>query len=246
MRVDVLTLFPGPLQAYLAESIVRRAQDKGLVSIGTTNIREYAHDRHRTVDDKPYGGGPGMVMKPEPIFEAMDGLGLWQAHKIHLSPRGCALTQRRAAELAAMEHLVLLCGHYEGVDQRVLDTMDEEISIGDYVLSNGVVAAMVLIDTVVRLVPGALGNEESAVIESFADGLLEYPQYTRPPEFRGCGVPSVLLEGNHAEIDRWRRAEAVRHTRERRPDLYARAGCACNIDVTRTKATRRCDADGKQ
>jgi len=239
MRIDVLTLFPGPLQAYLSDSIVRRAQDKGLVSVCTVNIRDYAHDRHRTVDDKPYGGGPGMVMKPEPIFEALEAGNLRQAHKVCLSPRGRLLSQQRARELATLPHLVLLCGHYEGVDQRVLDAMDEELSIGDYVLSNGVVAAMVVIDAVVRLLPGALGNEESTVSESFSDGLLEYPQYTRPAEFRGRAVPEVLLKGNHAEIGRWRRAEAVARTETMRPDLYAQVAPAIEAEKQKTARAPR-------
>jgi tRNA (guanine37-N1)-methyltransferase len=221
MRIDVLTLFPGIIQAYCAESIARRAQDRGLVHVALHDVRDFTHDRHRTVDDVPYGGGPGMVMKPEPIFEALDAHDLWPAHKVYLSPQGTPLTHARAVELAAVTHLVLLCGHYEGVDQRVLDRMDGEVSVGDYVLSNGAVAAMVLIDAVVRLLPGALGNEQSAQSDSFADGLLEYPHYTRPAEYRGARVPDVLLSGNHAAIAAWRRSQALARTRARRPDLLA-------------------------
>jgi tRNA (guanine37-N1)-methyltransferase len=219
MRIDVLTLFPGIVQAYCAESIIRRAQEQGQVQLALHNVRDFAHDRHRSVDDVPYGGGPGMVMKPEPIFEALDTLELWHAFKIHVSPQGVPLTHRVAAGLAAHRHLVLLCGHYEGVDQRVLDEMDAEISVGDYVLSNGALAAMVVIDVVARLLPGVLGNAESACSDSFADGLLEYAQYTRPAEFRGRQVPDVLLSGNHAAIAAWRRAQALARTRDRRPDL---------------------------
>lgn len=199
-----------------------RAIARQLLTVNVVNIRDYAHDRHRTVDDAPYGGGPGMVLKPEPIFEAMDACGLWQSHKVYLTPQGERLTQEKARELAAREHVTLLCGHYEGVDQRVLDEMDEEISLGDYVLSNGAVAAMVVLDVMVRLIPGALGNAASVEEESFCDGLLEYPQYTRPAVYRGKAVPTVLLEGNHAAIARWRRTQALLKTKTRRPDLLAR------------------------
>jgi len=223
MTVDVLTLCPALVQAYLAESIMGRARERQLIAVNVINIREYTHDRHRTVDDSPYGGGPGMVMKPEPIFEAMDACALWQSHKVYLTPQGAPLTQAKARELAQRPHLTVLCGHYEGVDQRVLDTMDEELSLGDYVLSNGAVAALALLDALVRLVPGALGNEASAQQDTFSEGLLEYPQYTRPPEYRGQAVPAVLLQGNHAAIARWRRAQSISKTRARRPDLLAGA-----------------------
>ena len=186
------------------------------------DFREYTHDRHRTVDDAPYGGGPGMLLKPAPIFEAMDDLKLWDAHKIFLTPSGTPLSYGVAKALSEREHLMILCGHYEGVDQRVRDVMDEEISIGDYVLSNGSVAAMVLIDAVTRLVPGTLGNEESAENDSFCDGLLEFPQYTRPEEYRGKRVPDVLLSGNHQLIAKWRRERQLELTGERRPDLLER------------------------
>jgi len=223
MTVDVLTLCPALVQAYLAESIMGRARARKLITVNVINIRDYTHDRHRTVDDSPYGGGPGMVMKPEPIFEALDACALWPSHKIYLTPQGVPLTQAKAAALAQLPHLTLLCGHYEGVDQRVLDVMDEEVSLGDYVLSNGAVAALALLDVLVRLVPGALGNQASAQHDTFSEGLLEYPQYTRPPEYRGAAVPAVLLQGNHAAIARWRRAQAIAKTRARRPDLLARA-----------------------
>ncbi|NLF37869.1 tRNA (guanosine(37)-N1)-methyltransferase TrmD [bacterium] len=222
MRIDVLTLCTDGLAAYLGETIVKRAQDQGVVAISVHNIREYARDKNKTVDDVPYGGGPGMVMKPEPIFDALDRNQLWQARKILLSPRGAVFNQEHAQRLASLGHLVLLCGHYEGVDQRVCDAMDEEVCIGDYVLSNGAVAAMAVIDAVTRLLPGALGNDESAVHESFSDGLLEYPQYTRPPAYRGADVPAVLLSGDHGCIARWRRRQALLLTKARRPDLFAR------------------------
>lgn len=219
MKIDVLTLFDEVVNAYADESIVRRAREKKIVEINVHNIRDYAHDVHRTVDDSPYGGGPGMVLKPEPIFEAFDKNNLWDGYKVYMSPQGKTLTHKVAKEIAEVEHLVILCGHYEGVDQRVCDEMDEEISIGDYVLSNGAVAASVLIDTVVRLLPGALGNNESVLYDSFAEGLLEYPQYTRPEEFRGKKVPPVLLSGNHEEIAKWRKHQAQKKTMKRRPDL---------------------------
>ena len=223
MKIDVLTLFPGSLDAYLKENIVRRAIESGIMEVSLHDFREYTHDRHRTVDDSPYGGGPGMLIGPAPIFEAMDDLKLWDAHKIFLTPSGKPLSYGVALELAKREHIMILCGHYEGVDQRVRDVMDEEISIGDYVLSNGSVAAMVVIDAVTRLVPGTLGNEDSAENDSFCDGLLEYPQYTRPEEYRGARVPDVLLSGNHQEIAKWRRAMQLELTKQRRPDLLEKA-----------------------
>ncbi|MBO7542913.1 tRNA (guanosine(37)-N1)-methyltransferase TrmD [bacterium] len=223
MKIDVLTLFPGSLDAYLKENIARRAIESGIMEVSLHDFREYTHDRHRTVDDSPYGGGPGMLIGPAPIFEAMDDLKLWDAHKIFLTPSGKPLSYGVALELAKREHIMILCGHYEGVDQRVRDVMDEEISIGDYVLSNGSVAAMVVIDAVTRLVPGTLGNEDSAENDSFCDGLLEYPQYTRPEEYRGARVPDVLLSGNHQEIAKWRRAMQLELTKQRRPDLLEKA-----------------------
>lgn len=219
MKIDVLTLFDDVVTAYASESIIRLAQEKNIVEIYVHNIRDYTHDVRRTVDDSPYGGGPGMILKPEPIFEAFDKNNLWEGYKVFMSPQGKTLTHKVAKEISMVEHLVILCGHYEGVDQRVCDVMDEEISIGDYVLSNGAVAASVLIDTVVRLLPGALGNDESAFKDSFADGLLEYPQYTRPEEFRDKKVPAVLLSGNHAEIAKWRKHKSLKKTLKRRSDL---------------------------
>jgi len=219
MRIDVLTLFDDVVTAYASESIIRLAQEKNIVKIYVHNIRDYSHDVRRTVDDSPYGGGPGMILKPEPIFEAFDKNNLWDAYKVFMSPQGKTLNHKVALEISVVNHLVILCGHYEGVDQRVCDAMDEEISIGDYVLSNGAVAASVLIDTVVRLLPGALGNDESALKDSFAENLLEYPQYTRPEEFRDKKVPAVLLSGNHAEIAKWRKQQSLKKTLKRRPDL---------------------------
>ena len=222
MIIDVLTLFKGALEAYLKENIASRAAEMGLVDVRLHDFREYTHDRHRTVDDTPYGGGPGMLIKPDPIFEAMDDLKLWDAYKIFLTPSGHPLSHPIASDLAKREHIMLLCGHYEGVDQRVRDVMDQEISIGDYVLSNGAVAAMVVIDAVTRLIPGALGNLESAQNDSFTDGLLEFPQYTRPEEYRGRKVPEILLSGNHKLIAEWRKERQLELTQERRPDLLAR------------------------
>lgn len=222
MKIDVLTLFTGALDAYLKENIARLAGEKGLVEVALHDFREYTHDRHRTVDDAPYGGGPGMLLKPDPICEAMDDLGLWDAFKIFLTPSGTPFCHQIACETAKRDHLMILCGHYEGVDQRVRDMMDLELSIGDYVLSNGAVAAMVVIDAVTRLIPGALGNQESAENESFTDGLLEFPQYTRPEEYRGRRVPEVLLSGNHKLIADWRHERQLELTAARRPDLFAR------------------------
>ena len=220
MRIDVLTLFPGMFAGPLDESIVRRARDAGLVEIGIHNLRDYTHDRHKTVDDRPFGGGPGMLLKPKPIFEAVESLVGEEAHVILLSPAGRTFNQSRARELSRKEHLLLICGSYEGVDERVREALvDEELSIGDFVLTNGALPAMVVIDAVVRLVPGVLGDDASACDESFSRGLLEYPQYTRPAVFRGMKVPEVLLSGNHAEIARWRTDQAQARTHARRPDL---------------------------
>jgi tRNA (guanine37-N1)-methyltransferase len=205
--------------------IMKRAIDQKLVSIGVHNIRDYTHDKHHTADDYPYGGGAGMVLKPEPIFEAVEAIEKKEDTPIILlSPQGRLFTQRVAQELAGRSQLILICGHYEGVDERVREHLaSDEISIGDYVLSGGELAAMVIIDSVFRLVPGVLGSEESPLDDSHVGGLLEYPQYTRPPEYRGWPVPEVLLSGNHAQINRWRREQAIRRTLARRPELLARA-----------------------
>ncbi len=225
MRFDVFTLFPeiftGPLQA----SILKRAQEQGLLSVHLHNIRDYALDRHRTTDDLPYGGGGGMVMKPEPIFGAVEAvMGDADVPVILLSPQGRLLTQQTARELARYPRLALVCGRYEGVDERVRQYLaTDEISIGDYVLSGGELAALVLIEVVTRLLPGVLGDPAATFEDSHARGLLEYPHYTRPPVFRGWEVPPVLRSGDHAAVVRWRREQALRRTWERRPDLLARA-----------------------
>jgi tRNA (guanine37-N1)-methyltransferase len=221
MRIDVLTLFPAMFAGPLDESIVQRARRSGRLDLHIHNLRDWTHDRHRTVDDKPFGGGPGMLLKPEPIFEAVESLAGEATRVVMLSAAGRLFRQAEARALAGEAHLLLLCGSYEGVDERVREALvDDEFSIGDYVLTNGALPAMVMIDAVTRLLPGVLGDEESAVDESFSHGLLEYPQYTRPAEYRGMRVPEVLLSGHHAEIEQWRRAQARERTRERRPDLW--------------------------
>ena len=220
MRVDILTLFPGMFVGPFDESMLKRACEAGLLQLNLVDIRDFATDRHRTVDDTPYGGGPGMVMKPGPIFAAVEAVRSADSRVILLSPQGRLFEQAMAIELSTLPHLVLICGHYEGVDERVREHLvDEELSIGDYVLTGGELAAMVVVDAVGRLLPGVLGAGESTVEESHSSGLLEYPQYTRPAEFRGWRVPDILLSGNHAEIARWRRRRALERTRERRPDL---------------------------
>jgi tRNA (guanine37-N1)-methyltransferase len=226
MRFDVLTLFPEMFTGPLQESIIKRAQERGLISVHLHNIRDYATGRHRITDDAPYGGGGGMVMKPEPIFAAVEAvLGDEKGVPvILLSPQGRLFTHEVARELSRYPRLVLICGRYEGVDERVREHLaTDEISIGDYVLSGGELAAMVIIDAVTRLLPGALGDPGATFEDSHAWGLLEYPHYTRPAVFRGWAVPEVLLSGNHAAIARWRREQALRRTLERRPDLLERA-----------------------
>lgn len=226
MRIDILTIFPGMFAGPLGESIVKRAIERQQVEIHTWNIRDFSTDKHRTVDDYPFGGGAGMLMKPEPIFRAFDHLREQASPSLPrvllMSPQGERLTQAKVQELAQEEHLALLCGHYEGVDERVVQALvDDEISIGDYVLTGGELPAMVVVDAVVRLLPGVLGDEESAADESFSEGLLEYPQYTRPRDFRGMPVPDLLLSGHHEQIRLWRRQESLRKTYLRRPDLLA-------------------------
>ncbi|GBD14286.1 tRNA (guanine-N(1)-)-methyltransferase [bacterium HR25] len=227
MRIDILTIFPEMFRGPFDESIIKRAREAGLVEIHVHNIRDWATDRHRTVDDYPYGGGPGMVMKPEPIFaaaEAVLAMDVRRGPLVLLTPIGRLFSQQVAEELARQERLLLICGRYEGFDARVHHYLaTDEISIGDYVLSGGELPAMVVVDAVVRLLPGALGDPESAHQESFAQGLLEYPHYTRPAEFRGWRVPDILLSGNHQEIARWRRRQSILLTARRRPDLLARA-----------------------
>jgi tRNA (guanine37-N1)-methyltransferase len=242
MKIDILTLFPEICRAPLSESMMKRAQENGIVNLRIHNLRDWTTDKHHVVDDAPFGGGQGMVMKPEPIFAAVEDLRVLnqktsnaqrptpnlQQPKIEdgkskvilMSPAGRRFDQQIARRLSQELHLIIICGHYEGVDHRVIEHLvDMEISIGDYVLTNGAVAAVVLIDAIVRLLPGTLGHEQSAVDDSFNHGLLETPQYTRPAEFRGWKVPEVLLSGNHAEIAKWRKEQSLRRTRENRPDL---------------------------
>ena len=222
MKIDVLTLFPEMFAGPLDVSIVQRARTSGRLDLRVHNLRDYTHDRHKTVDDKPFGGGPGMVLKPEPLFEAVENLANDGTHVILLTPVGRTFTQAVARELAEREHLLFICGSYEGVDERVREALvDDEVSIGDYVLTNGGLPAMVIIDAVTRLLPGVLGDDESASDESFSQGLLEYPHYTRPAEFRGMKVPEILLSGHHAEIEKWRAEQAKARTAQRRPDLLA-------------------------
>lgn len=217
MRFEILTLFPEFFDSPLRQSIIGRAVSGGLLDISVRNIRDYTTDKHRTTDDYPYGGGAGMVMKVEPVARALEAVG--KGKVILTTPQGARLTQGLAKGLSAEERLVIICGRYEGVDERIRGFADLEVSIGDYVLTGGEIAALAIIDAVGRLVPGVLGDEQSAVQESFSEGLLEYPHYTRPEEFRGMRVPEVLLSGNHKEIERWRRQEALRRTYLRRPDL---------------------------
>jgi tRNA (guanine37-N1)-methyltransferase len=220
MRFDILTLFPGIFEGPLRESLLGRAIERGLIEVRLHDIREYAHDKHRQVDDYAFGGGPGMVMKPEPIFEAVESLGEGNKRVLVLSPAGRQLDQLLVRELAGEPWLVLVCGRYEGVDERVIEGLPaEEVSIGDFVLAGGEVAALALVEAVTRLVPGVVGNEESLTAESFEEGLLDYPHYTRPASFRGMDVPEVLLSGDHALIQKWRRLAAVHKTRKNRPDL---------------------------
>ena len=220
MKIDVLTLFPAMFAGPLDESIVKRARESGLLDVRIHNLRDYAHDRHKTVDDRPFGGGPGMLLKPEPIFEAVEALRREKTRVILLCPSGRPFNQAVARELALLDDLLLVTGHYEGFDERIREQLaDDELSIGDYVLTNGALPAMVIVDAVTRLLPGVLGDDESSKDESFSRGLLEYPQYTRPAEFRDMKVPDVLLSGNHAEIARWRSEHARLRTQERRPDL---------------------------
>ena len=220
MKIDVLTLFPAMFAGPLDESIVQRARANGVLELAVTNLRDYTHDRHKTVDDRPFGGGPGMLLKPEPIFEAVESLAREQTRVILLSPAGRKFDQAIARELSGQEHLLLICGSYEGFDERIREHLaDDELSIGDYVLTNGALPAMVIIDAVTRLLPGVLGDDESSVDESFSRDLLEYPHYTRPAEYRRMKVPEVLLSGNHAEIAKWRAEQARLRTAKRRPDL---------------------------
>ena len=224
MKFSVLTLFPEMLEA-LGESIIGRAIDKGIIKTEYINIRDYSTDKHRRVDDYPYGAGGGMVMQPQPIYDAYKAVaGGSKPHVIYMSPQGATLTQEKARELAKKEHVVILCGHYEGVDERIIEEIvDEEISIGDYVLTGGELPAMVLIDCVSRMIDGVLDSQETASVESHYNGLLEYPQYTRPPEFMGREVPEILLSGHHANIEKWRREQSILRTLRKRPELIEKA-----------------------
>ena len=225
MRIDIVTLFPEICRAPLSESIMKRAQEKRIVDLHIHKLRDWATDKHHVVDDAPFGGGQGMVMKPEPIFAAVEDLKSQIANRksqiLLMSPAGRRFDQEMAQQLSQESHLIIISGHYEGVDHRVIEHLiDLEISIGDYVLTNGAIAAVVLVDSVVRLLPGTLGHERSAADDSFSNGLLEAPQYTRPADFRAWKVPEVLLSGNHAEIAKWRKEQATKRTRANRPDLF--------------------------
>lgn len=220
MRIDVLTLFPAMLDGYFAESMLGRAREAKLLEINVRNTRDWAMDKHKTTDDRPFGGGAGMVMKCEPLFAAVEELQTPGCRRIYLTPDGAPFTTAKAEELSKQQHLILLSGHYEGIDQRVRDTViDEEISIGDYVLTNGTLAAAVVIDALARFIPGVLGEEKSLTSESFTRNLLDFPNYTRPAVYRGMSVPEVLLQGNHGEIEKWRHAQQLEKTRKFRPDL---------------------------
>ena len=224
MKIDILTLFPEICRAPLSESMMKRARENGAIDLHIYNLRDWTTDKHHVVDDAPFGGGQGMVMKPEPIFAAVEDLKSKIENQkstiLLMSPAGRCLTQRMAKDFSGEAHLIIICGHYEGVDHRVIEHLvDEEVSIGDYVLTNGAIAAVVLVDAVVRLLPGVLGDEQSAADDSFSGGLLEGPQYTRPSDFRGWKVPDVLLSGNHGEIAKWRKEQARARTKKNRPDL---------------------------
>ncbi|PKK95422.1 MAG: tRNA (guanosine(37)-N1)-methyltransferase TrmD [Tenericutes bacterium HGW-Tenericutes-5] len=219
MKITILTLFPEMVEPLLNSSILKRAQEKKLVKFEIVNFRDFSTNKHKTVDDTPYGGGSGMVLAVEPIFYALESLEK-PNHKILLSPQGSTFTQNKAKELLKEEHLTFICGHYEGFDERVLEFVDEEISLGDFVMTGGEIASLAMIDAIVRLIPGVLGSQESFENDSFYDGLLDYPQYTKPREFKGLKVPDVLLSGDHAKIDKWREEMSKKKTLERRPDLF--------------------------
>jgi tRNA (guanine37-N1)-methyltransferase len=224
MRIEIVTLFPEICRVPLSESMMKRAQEKGVLDLHIHNLRDWTTDKHHVVDDAPFGGGQGMVMKPEPVFAAVEDLKSKIENRkpkiVLMSPAGRRLDQNLARQLSCEQYLIIISGHYEGVDHRVIEHLiDLEISIGDYVLTNGAIAAVVLVDAIVRLLPGALGHERSAADDSFSNGILEAPQYTRPAEFRGRKVPEVLLSGNHADIEEWRKEQAIKRTRANRPDL---------------------------
>ncbi|ALC91001.1 tRNA (guanine-N1)-methyltransferase [Bacillus sp. FJAT-18017] len=223
MKIDVLTLFPEMFEGVFGSSILKRAREKEAVTYNVVNFREYADNKHKTVDDYPYGGGAGMVLKPQPIFDAVEALSQDTSAKprvILLCPQGERHSQKKAEQLSEEEHLIFICGHYEGYDERIRDIVTDEISIGDFILTGGELGAMVVIDSVVRLLPEVLGKQESHIQDSFSTGLLEHPHYTRPADFRGLKVPDVLISGNHKLVDEWRIKESLRRTWERRPDLF--------------------------
>lgn len=229
MNIDILTLFPDFFQSLNSYSIIGRAIGEGKINLNCVNIRDFSKDKHKRVDDYPFGGGPGMVMQIEPIYEAINSVKTDDSRVIFLSPQGKRLNQEMAKSLSEENNIILLCGHYEGIDNRIIENyVDEEISIGDYVLTGGEIPAMVLIDCISRLIPGVLSSEESYMDESHYDGYLEYPQYTRPREFNGIKVPDILLSGDHAKIDKWRREESIRITMEKRPDLIDKANESFN------------------
>lgn len=222
MRIDVITIFPEMLEGFLGQSMMKRAAEAGHVEFNLINLRDFAEDKHRKTDDRPFGGGPGMVMKPEPMFKAVESVRTETSRVILMCPQGTPFKQARAQVLSNEEHLIFICGHYEGIDERIREILvDEEISIGDYVLTNGVLPAAVVIDAIVRLIPDVLGGEGATESESFSEPLLEGPQYTRPPEFRGMKVPEELLSGDHGAIAKWRREQAEKRTTTRRPDLLS-------------------------
>lgn len=219
MNIHYLTLFPEMYEGVLNSSILKRAKDKGIVDYNLINFRDYSNSKHNKVDDYPYGGGAGMVLKPEPVFEAMDDLGVDNARVILLCPQGAPFNQKMAEDLSTEEDIVFICGHYEGYDERIRTLVTDEVSIGDYVLTGGELASMTMTDAIVRLIPDVIGKQESHEQDSFSTGLLEHPHYTRPREYRGMKVPEVLLSGDHKKIEEWRREESLKRTRERRPDL---------------------------
>jgi len=234
MEVDILTIFPGMFSGVMSESILGRAQSKGILTVRVHDIRDFAAGKHRIVDDYPFGGGPGMVMKPEPIAAAIEHALLCreccmggESRVVLTTPAGRPFTQGLAREYAGCEHLVILCGHYEGIDERVSTLVSDEVSVGDYVLTGGEIPAMVIVDATARLLPGALGDATSAAEDSFWDGLLDYPHYTRPRQWRGLEVPDVLISGDHERIRRWRRERSLERTRRRRPDLLEQAELTC-------------------
>ena len=232
MLIDILSLFPEFFQSPFDVSIVKRARDKGLIELRQTNIRDFSVDKHKKVDDRPFGGGPGMVLAPQPVCAALRQVKTAASYVVHLSPQGEPLNAKKCQQLAQLPHLVLLCGHYEGIDQRVIDTeIDEEISIGDYVLTNGCIAAIVLVDALIRFIPGVLGHAEAALQDSFQEDRFDCPQYTRPEVFEGISVPSVLLQGNHAAIAKWRYQKSLEKTLKKRPQLVLQHFLAKKLNI---------------